>query len=166
MVDGRQPAAGSPAASGVTTGRAQPDCLAVWQLSQPASLACCKCRHPAHSVSPSSSTASAPLGSSASVSASAFANSPSASAGAGSGAGSSAIALLPSWRLASVPAATIARTFGPAAQAPIFDFSETKLWSVYVKLWSVYVTWFCFALELALEGPPGPLADGHLLPHA
>jgi hypothetical protein len=51
------------------------------------------------------------------------------------------------------------------AHAPIFDFSETKLWSVYVKLWSVYVTWFCFALELALEGPPGPLADGHLLPH-
>jgi hypothetical protein len=47
-----------------------------------------------------------------------------------------------------------------------FRFSYTKLWSVYVKLWSVYVTWFCFALELALEGPPGPLADGHLLPHA
>ena len=47
-----------------------------------------------------------------------------------------------------------------------FDFSETKLWSVYVKLWSVYVAWFCFALEPALEGPPGPLADGHLLPHA
>ena len=47
-----------------------------------------------------------------------------------------------------------------------FRFSYTKLWAVYVKLWAVFVTWFCFTLELALEGPPGPLADGHLLPHA
>ena len=56
--------------------------------------------------------------------------------------------------------------FRASSTSTNFRFSETKLWSVYVKLWSVYVTWFCFALELALEGPPGPLADGHQLPHA
>jgi hypothetical protein len=54
----------------------------------------------------------------------------------------------------------------PSLRSTNFRFSYTKLWAVYVKLWAVYVTWFCFTLELALEGPPGPLADGHLLPHA
>ena len=63
-------------------------------------------------------------------------------------------------------AAPIPTAVSLAAAPTNFRFSYTKLWSVYVKLWSVYVTWFCFALELALEGPPGPLADGHLLPHA
>jgi hypothetical protein len=46
-----------------------------------------------------------------------------------------------------------------------FRFSYTKLWGVFVWLWGVFVWFSCFALELALEGPPDPLADGHPPPH-
>ena len=53
-----------------------------------------------------------------------------------------------------------------ALVAPIFDFLIPNLPSFMYGLPSFMYAPFWFALELGLEGPPGLLADGHLLPDA